>query len=103
MFSRHPNKVKNISENEIREQPITESPAMADVLNLYFSSIGERLASKIPSFNIEPESYIEPTEITFSMKATAVNVAHKLLLKLSERKAMGLDNNPRKFLKWLPT
>ena len=71
---------------------------MAEVLNLYFSSIGERLASQIPSFNIEPESYIEPTETTFSMKATAVNVVHKLSLKLSERKAMGLDNNPNKFL-----
>ena len=33
------------------------------------------------------------------MKATAVNVARKLLLKLNERKAMGLDNTPNKFLK----
>ena len=72
---------------------------MAEVLNLYFSSIGERLASQIPSFNIEPESYIEPTETAFSMKASAVNVVRKLLLKLNERKAMGLDNNPNKFLK----
>ena len=72
---------------------------MAEVLNLYFSSIGERLASELPSFNIEPESYIEPTETTFSMKATTVNVVRKLLVKLSERKAMGLDNNPNKSLK----
>ena len=71
---------------------------MAEVLNLYFSSIGERLASQIPSFNIKPESYIEPTETTFSMKASAVNVVRKLLLKRNERKAMGLDNNPNKFL-----
>ena len=33
------------------------------------------------------------------MKAPAVNVDCKLLLKLNERKVMGLDNNPRKFLK----
>ena len=83
LFSRHPNKVKNISKNKIREQPITKSPAMAEVLNLYFSSIGERLASELPSFNIEPESYIEPTETTFSMKAPAVNVDCKLLRKLN--------------------
>ena len=71
---------------------------MAEVLNLYFSSIGERLAFELPTFNIEPESYIESTETTFSMKAPAVNVDCKLLLKRHERKAMGLDNNPRKFL-----
>jgi len=58
-----------------------------------------RLASELPSFSIEPESYIEPTETIFSMKAPTVNVDCKLLLKRNERKAMGPDNSSRKFLK----
>ena len=95
MSSRHPNKVKNISEIKVREQTITEPSAIAQKLNLHFSSIGERLASEIPSSNVEHECYLEPTEATFSMKAPTVNVVRKLLLKLNERK----DNIPSNLLK----
>ena len=99
MSSRHPNKVKNISEIKVREQTITKPSAIAEELNLHSSSIGGRLASEIPSSNVEPESYLEPTETTLSLKAPTVNVARKLLLKLNERKAAGLDNIPSKLLK----
>jgi len=98
-FSLHPNKVRKFSENKIGVQPITEPSAIAEELNLHFSNIGERLGSEIPSFNVEPESYIESTDTTFSMKAPTLNIVHKLLLKLHERKVAILDNIPSKVLK----
>ena len=45
------------------------------------------------------ESYLEPTKTTFSLKAPTVDVVRKLLSKLNESKAAGLDNIPNKLLK----
>ena len=64
LSSRHPNKVRNIAEIKVREQTITESSDIAENLNLHFSSVGEKLASEIPSSNVEPESYLEATKST---------------------------------------
>ena len=52
LSSRHPNKVRNIAEIKVREQTITESSDIAEELNLHFSSVGEKLASEIPSSNV---------------------------------------------------
>ena len=41
----------------------------------------------MPSSNVEPESYIEATKTTFSLKDPPVSVVCKLLAKLNERKA----------------
>ena len=52
LSSRHPNKVRNIAEIKVREQTITESSEIAEELNLHFWSVGEKLASEIPSSNV---------------------------------------------------
>ena len=49
--------------------------------------VGEKLASEIPSSNVEPESNLEATKTTFSLKDPPVSVVCKLLAKLNERKA----------------
>ena len=67
-------------------------------LNLHFSTIGERLASEIPSSDIEPETYLPPTETSFSLTAPSLDVVYKLLSKLNESKSAGLDNIPNKLL-----
>ena len=92
MSSRHSNKVRNIAEIKVGEQTITESSEIAEELNLHFSSVGEKLASEIPSSNVEPEFYLAATKTTFSLKDPPVSVIHKLLAKLNERKTAGLDN-----------
>ena len=99
MSSRHPNKVRNIAEIKVREQTITESSEIAEELNLHFSSVDEKLASEIPSSNVEPESYLEATKTTFSLKDPPVSLVRKLLAKLNDRKAAGLDNIPSRLLK----
>ena len=50
------------------------------------------------AWNVEPESYLEATETTFSLKDPPVSVVRKLLAKLNERKAAGLDNIPSRLL-----
>ena len=99
MSSRRSNKAGNISEIKIAEQIATEPLEIAEELNLHFSNIGERLASEIPAYDIEPETYLTPTETSFSLKAPSLNVVYKLLSKLNERKSAGLDNIPNKLLK----
>ena len=99
MSSRHPNKVRNIAEIKVREQTITESSEIAEELNLHFSSVGEKLSSEVPSSNVQSESYLEATKTTFSLKDPPVSVVRKLLAKINERKAAGLDNIPSRLLK----
>ena len=72
---------------------------MAEQLNLHFSSVGEKLTSEIPSSNVKPESYLETTKTTFSLKDSPVSVVRKLMAKLNERKAAGLDNILSRLLK----
>ena len=71
---------------------------VAEELNLHFSSIDDRLAFEIPSSNVQPESYLEPTKTTFSLKAPTVHLVKILLTELNERKAAGLDNIPNNSL-----
>ena len=86
-------------EIKVREQTITDPSKIAEELNLHFLSVGEKLASEIPSANVETESYLEAIKTTFSLKDPSVNVVRKLLTKLNQRKAAGLNNIPTKLLK----
>ena len=99
LSSRRSNKAGNISEIKIAEQITTELLETAEEPNLHFSTIGERLASETPASDIEPETYLTPTETSFSLKAPSLNVVYKLLSKLNERKSVGLDNIPNILLK----
>ena len=94
--------VGNISEIKIAEQIVTEPLEIAEELNLHFSTIGERLASEFPASDIEPETYLTPTETSFSLTAPSLDVVYKLLSKLNERKSVALDNIPNQLLKKLP-
>ena len=82
LSSRHSHKVGNISEIKIAEQTITEPLKIAEELNLHFSTISERLASEIPSSDIEPETYLLPTETSFSLTAPSltlnIQISHHL-------------------------
>ena len=99
LTSRHPNKERNIAEIKVVGQTKTESSEIAEELNLHFSSLDEKLASEIPPSNVEPNSYVEATITVFSLKDPPVSVVPKLLAKLNERKAAGLDTIPSRLLK----
>ena len=78
---------------------MTSSKDMSHAFNSHFISIGEKLAAKIPSSSLQPESFINRTNKTFTLKEPSVNKTIKLLSKINERKATGLDKIPCKLLK----
>lgn len=72
---------------------------MAEPFNSFFTTIGHDLARKIPKTNAKPESYHSSTDKVFSLKAPNVTTVCKLLSKINERKATGLEKIPCKLLK----
>ena len=67
--------VGNISEIAEQTETITEPLEITEELNLHFSTIGERLASEIPASDIEPETYLTPSETSFSLTAPSLDIA----------------------------
>ena len=61
-------KTTDIQEVKKGGQSITSASEIAEVFNTHFTNIGERLASEIPKVDKEPESFINPTDKTFSFK-----------------------------------
>ena len=72
---------------------------MAEIFNLHFASVGEKLAFDIPPSPVKPDIYVEPAETTFSMKSPSVNAVNKKITAINERKTAGLDKIPCKLLK----
>ena len=72
---------------------------MAEAFNKFFTTIGSNLACEIPPTNVEPESYLQPTDKVFSLKAPNAITVFKLLSDINETKATGLDRIPCKLLK----
>ena len=68
---------------------------MAEIFNLHFASVGEKLASDIPP---SPDINVELAETRFSMKSPSVNAVYKKLIALNQRKSAGLDKIPYKLL-----
>ena len=61
--------------------------------------MGEKLASDIPPSAVEPDIYVEPAEIKFSIKSPTINAVYKKLKAINEKKTAGLDKIPCKLLK----
>lgn len=72
---------------------------MAEAFNIFFTTIGPDLAREIPKTNAKPDYYHHPTHKVFSLKAPNITTVCKLLSKINERNATGLDKIPCKLLK----
>ena len=92
-------KTTDIQEVKKGGQSITSASEIAEVFNTHFTNIGERLASEIPKVDKEPESFINPTDKTFSFKKIQEKEVFELINKLDKTKATGLDKIPCKILK----
>ena len=89
----------NISEIKTGTSVVNTPAELAETFNTHFSTIGKNLAAEIPNENITPESYMQPTQHRFSLKAPTVSTVCKLLENINVRKATGLDGVPNKLLK----
>ena len=81
------------------DREVTNATAIANAFNLHFTSIGEKLASEIDNTNIDPTSYIKPTNTVFSFTEIQTSDVAHLLRTINSNKATGLDGIPGKILK----
>ena len=98
--SRKP-KSTNVKNLEIDNQKLTNSTAMAEAFNEYFSTIGCKLTDAIGSAN-SAESFLEYLPIAnsvFSIEPTSSAKVLELMLKLSKKKAIGLDGISSQLIK----
>ena len=93
------NKSTNIPEIKAGDQTFSSPGDIAEAFNRHFTNIGEDLARKIPETDIDPLSYLNHTNKSFSFQQIEAHKVCKLLNKIDSRKATGLDNIPCKLLK----
>ena len=76
---------------------------MAEAFNSYFANVVINLTVEILSPKFTPESYLSPTNKTFTMIKNPFSTIPTIatvceLLKTIEMKTVGLDNTPNKLL-----
>ena len=78
---------------------ITDRHEVAEAFNTHFTEVGENLTNNIPKTDVNPTSYIKPTNSVFSFKMTDVNYVKDLLREIYTKKSSGPENIPKKLLK----
>jgi hypothetical protein len=88
--------VKNIKQDDTE---ITNSYEIANAFNSYFTTIGESLANELPHSDIDPISYLNPVNSSFSLEQLNVETVIESLKAVNSNKAVGPDNIPGRVLK----
>ena len=117
--SRKESDVTNVKKVNLDGNEITNAAEISDAFNSYFTSIGEKLANKIPRSNVNPVSYIQSTHSVFSFEEIGLSTVNCLLKTINANKAtilspsltemfnrslsMGIYPNDWKMAKVLPT
>ena len=97
--SRKVSYVTSVKKVNLDGNEITNAAQISDAYNSYFTSIGEKLANKIPSSNVNPVSYIQSTNTVFSFAEIGLCTVNCLLKTINANKATGLDKIPGRLLK----
>ena len=84
---------------EIGQHTVTDSARISEAFNEHFSQIGSKLVDSLSESTNSFPSYVSQTNQVFELKPTCPNEVKELLLKLSERKATGLDKISNKFIR----
>ena len=72
---------------------------IAETNNEHFSNVAQVLVHDIPLVDVNPESYFEQTDCSFSLQTPSLSIVLSYLKKIDEKKATGLDRIPSKLLK----
>ena len=76
---------------------------IANTLNRHFTSIGEKLANKLPNSKINPKSYLgEQNQNSMFLNEIELYEVLEEIQGIDDKKAMGHDNIPPKIIKWAP-
>ena len=76
------NKSTNIPEIKAGDQTFSSPGDIAEAFNRHFTNIGEDLARKIPETDIDPLSYLNHTNKSFSFQQIETHKVSKLLNKI---------------------
>ena len=91
--------VTNVKKVNLDGNEIANAAEISDAFNSYFTSIGEKLANKIPSSNVNHVSYIQSTHSLFSFEEIGLCTVNCLLKTINASKATGPNNIPGRLLK----
>ena len=83
----------------VDDQVITGDTNIADCFNQYFSSIGCKLSNNVQNINVDPMTFVTPTESSFHFSCISVQETFDALNQLNLRKSPGLDGISVKLLK----
>ena len=100
LTSHNSGKSTNILEIEVDNKIANNPMDIAEAINNdHFTNVAQILAQDIPVADANPESYLEPTDHSFSLQIPSVDIVSNILSKIDEKKATGLDMIPNKLLK----
>ena len=99
LSSRSSCKSSNILEIQANNRTINNVDDMAEAFNVHFTNIAKMLARDIPVGEVDAESFLSPSDNSFSLKPPSIDIVLDLLKKIDEKKATGLDKIPSKLLK----
>ena len=99
LTSRNSGKSANILEIKADHRIVSNPMDIAQTINEHFSNVAQVLAHDIPLVDVNPESYLERTDCSFSLQTPSVSIVLSFLKKIDEKKAIGLDRIPSKLLK----
>ena len=84
---------------KINNKTMTSETDIAEEFNTFFTNVGDKLAAGITPTNVDPLSYIDQADSSFSFSKVNVDTVVATLQKLDGRKATGLDKIPSRLLK----
>ena len=99
LTSRNSGKSANILEIKADHGIVSNPIDIAKIINEHFSNVAQVLAHDIPLIDVNPASYLERTDCSFSLQTPSVSIVLSFLKKIDEKKATGLDRIPSKLLK----
>ena len=99
LTSRNSGKSTNILEIKVDDKIASNPLDIAETINDHFTNVAQVLAQNIPVVDVNPESYLKPTDHSFSLQIPSVDIVSNVLSKIDEKKATGLDMIPSKLLK----
>ena len=60
---------------------------IAETMNDHFTNVAQVFAQDIPVVDVNPESYLEATDHSFSLQIPSVDIVFNILAKIDEKKA----------------
>ena len=99
LTSRNSGKSTNTLEIKVDNEILSNPMDIAETINDHFTNVAQVLAQDIPVVDVNPESYLKPTDHSFSLQIPSVDIVSNVLSKIDEKKATGLDMIPSKLLK----